>query len=101
MENKEKEILKYSDPQTALKNIKKYLGPETKLFLSTKKDKKYMIIDPNTNKFIHFGQMGFSDFTQHKDLLRRERYLKRATNIKGNWKENKYSPNQLSINLLW
>ena len=32
---------------------------------------------------------------------RRNAYLKRATNIKGNWKDNKYSPNNLAINILW
>ena len=41
------------------------------------------------------------DWTFHKDNDRRNRYLARATKIKGNWRDNKYSPNNLSINLLW
>ena len=54
-----------------------------------------------TKKWIYFGQMGYEDFTKHKDDKRRENYLKRTTNIPGNWKDNKYSPNNLSRNILW
>ena len=53
------------------------------------------------NKWINFGQLGYEDFTKHKDNERRDRYLKRATHIKGNWKNDKYSPNNLSIHILW
>jgi hypothetical protein len=45
--------------------------------------------------------MGYEDFTKHKDEERRQQYLSRATNIKGNWKKNKYSPKNLAINILW
>jgi hypothetical protein len=41
-----------------------------------------MILNPNTNKWVHFGQIGFEDFTYHKDEERRLRYLKRATKLK-------------------
>ena len=55
------------------------------------------------------------DFTQHKNKDRQQNYLKRSSNIKGNWSEfknstrksliseknNKYSPNNLSMNILW
>jgi hypothetical protein len=30
-----------------------------------------------------------------------ENYRKRAENIKGKWKKNKESPNNLAINILW
>ena len=50
---------------------------------------------------IHFGQLGYEDYTKHNDEKRRERYLKRTANIRGDWKENKFSPNNLSRNLLW
>ena len=60
-----------------------------------------MIYDPNLNKWIHFGNLNFEDYTRHGNINRRYRYLKRATNIKGNWKDNKYSPNNLAIHLLW
>jgi hypothetical protein len=67
---------------------------------STRKNKKYMILNDN-NKYVHFGDSRYEDFTKHQDLNRLKNYLSRATKIKGNWKKDKYSPNQLSINLLW
>jgi hypothetical protein len=87
----------YSDIEEVQKKAKRYLGKEVQP--STRKGKKFMVFDGN--KWIHFGQMGYEDFTKHKDPLRRERYRKRAFNIKGNWRDNKYSPNNLSINILW
>jgi hypothetical protein len=41
------------------------------------------------------------DFTMRKNAKRREYYLARASYIKGDWKKNKFSPNSLSIALLW
>ena len=91
-------LSKYSNIDVVNKNAKKYCNK--KVFKSTRKDKKYMLEDDNGH-FVHFGQMGYEDFTKHKDPERRLRYLARATKIKGNWKKNKYSPNNLSIHLLW
>ena len=90
----------YSNPKKALINAKKYLGEDTELYISNRKNMKYMILDDN-NKFVHFGRIGYEDYTKHKDEKRRINYLKRATNIKGNWKNNKYSPNNLSQKILW
>ena len=59
-----------------------------------------MVQDPS-GKWIHFGQMGYEDYTKHHDKLRRKRYLTRATNIHGNWKKNPYSANNLAIHILW
>ena len=67
---------------------------------STRKNKKYMILNDD-NKYVHFGDNRYTDYTIHNDLERRKRYLNRATKIKGNWKKDKYSPNLLSQNLLW
>jgi hypothetical protein len=64
-------------------------------------NKKYFIINPRTGKKVYFGQMGFEDFTKHKDADRRENYLRRSANIRGDWKNDKYSPNNLARNLLW
>jgi hypothetical protein len=41
------------------------------------------------------------DYTKHKDPVRLKSYLARAMGIKGDWKKNKYSPNNLSVHLLW
>lgn len=43
---------------------------------SNRKDKKICVITPSGKK-IHFGAYGYSDFTEHKDKERKERYLKR------------------------
>ena len=67
---------------------------------STRKNKKYMILNDN-NKYVHFGDSRYMDYTKHNDPERLKNYLSRATNIKGNWKKDKYSPNNLAINLLW
>ena len=91
----------YSNIKEAQRKAYKYLGKTATLSPSTKAEKKYMIQDQNTGKMVHFGQLGYEDFTKHKDEARRQRYLKRATNMRGNWKANPYSPNNLSINILW
>ena len=97
---KAEEIKRFSDPDQVAKMAKKYFGKDVPIYLSTKKDKKYMVQDPN-GKWVHFGQMGYEDFTKHRDEQRRNNYLNRSRNIRGNWKENKYSPNNLSIHILW
>lgn len=93
-------IEQFSNPKKVQENAKKYLGKDAVVYLSTKKEKKYMIKDPN-DKWVHFGQMDYEDFTKHQDEKRRKNYLTRTANIKGDWKSNKYSPNNLSRNLLW
>ena len=95
-----KDIDSYSNPQEVLKKVHKYFGRDTELYLSTRKNKKYMIEDPN-GKMVHFGQIPFEDYTKHHDEFRRNNYLKRTENMKGNWRDNPYSPNNLARNILW
>ena len=95
-----KSIRLYSNPTEVYRRASKYLGKTAKISLSTKKEKKYMVVTPD-GKIVHFGQMGYEDYTKHKNKTRRKNYLKRSRGIKGNWKKNKYSPNNLSIHLLW
>jgi hypothetical protein len=100
--DKIEQLLKVSNPKEVIKKAQQYFNdPDIKVYLSNKKNKKYAIYDKINKKLVHFGQMGFQDHTYHNDPQRRERYLKRASNIKGNWKDNIYSPNNMSINLLW
>jgi hypothetical protein len=96
------ELLEYSNPERVRRNLDKYLGKDIPLYISTRRNKKYMI-QRLDGKFIHFGQFNppMKDFTHHKNDIRRINYLRRATHIKGDWREDKYSPNNLSINLLW
>ena len=98
--DKGKDILQFSNPNIVAKKAYKYFGEHIPIYISTKKDKKYMVKDPN-DKWVHFGQMGAEDHTKHQDEKRRHSYLRRSTNIRGNWKDNPYSPNNLSINILW
>ena len=95
-----KSIRLYSNPTEVYRRAKKYLGKTAKIGLSTKKEKKYMITTPN-GRVVHFGQMGYEDYTKHKNKTRRKNYLTRSAKIKGNWKKDKYSSNNLARILLW
>ena len=94
------DIDEVSNPEVVLKKAKKYLGKNVIICLSTRKNKKYMVTRPD-GKIVHFGQMGYEDFTRHKDKKRRKNYLTRSRRIKGDWKKDKYSANNLAIHLLW
>ncbi|MDR3679680.1 MAG: hypothetical protein P4L41_06925 [Flavipsychrobacter sp.] len=72
-----------------------------------------LMIQDETGKYIYFGNCNYGDFIIYLFLemlntvpegtadKKRNAYLARANNIKGNWKLNKYSKNNLAINLLW
>lgn len=88
-------LKQYSNPTEVQRLANKYdVG---KVFLSTKKDKKYMVYDPK-GKPIHFGQLGFQDYTKHKDPARRRNFLLRNQKWKNS---NIWSPAWLSYHLLW
>lgn len=53
---------------------------------STKKDKKLLILTPNGHK-IHFGMIGYSDYTIYHDKTRRKNYILRHAN-KEDWTES-------------
>jgi len=92
-------INEISNPKTVFKNFKRYKGSDdATIALSPKPDKKYVVSVGNRN--IHFGST-LPDFTKTGNMERRFRYLQRARNIKGKWKHDKYSANNLAINLLW
>jgi hypothetical protein len=97
---KYEDLIKYSNPERVKKNAIEYLGKDAIVYISNRPTKKYAIHDP-TGKWVHFGEMGFQDFTKHLDKERQYLYLKRSMGIKGLWYKNKYSPNMLAINLLW
>ena len=100
--DKLEQLKKVSNPKEVIKNAQQYFNdPDIKVYLSNRKDKKYAIYDKINKKLVHFGNINYEDYTQHKDEKRRQNYLSRASNIKGDRKDNIYSPNNLSINLLW
>lgn len=98
--SKYQKLIQVSNPSKVILKKNSYLGKDVDIFISDNKDKKYMIISPE-GKQIHFGNINYEDYTFHNNSERRDNYIKRANNIKGNWKLNKYSPNNLAINLLW
>ena len=108
-----KEIKNVSNPDQVLNNAYQYynkLGIDYKnlgidqnklIMISSHKNKKYMIYDPYIKKYIHFGDIRYQDYTKHHNIERRQNYLSRASKIKGNWADNPFSPNNLSIAILW
>jgi len=96
-----KKLRKYSNPRTSQRMAYKYLGKTAKLYPARNIEKKYSIFDPIHKKWVNFGQIGYEDYTKHKDKNRRKNYLTRASRIKGHWKSNKYSANNLSMHILW
>jgi hypothetical protein len=95
--SKAREILKYSNPTEVYRRASKYLGKTAKIGLSPKRDKKYRVITPD-GRTVHFGQMGYEDYTRHLNRRRRKNYLTRSAGIHG---DSKYSANQLSRHILW
>ena len=51
-----KSIRLYSNPTEVYRRASKYIGKTAKIGLSTKKEKKYMVVTPD-GKIVHFGQM--------------------------------------------
>ena len=93
-------LKKVSNPETVKRRAKQIYGTGVKIVQSRAKGKKYALIKPD-GKRVNFGSLDYQDHTKHGSATRRYNYLKRATNIKGNWRGNRYSPNNLSISLLW
>jgi hypothetical protein len=97
---KSQDISDFSDVDKVKRNAEQYFGRKVPIYLSLRKNKKFCIQKPD-GTWSHFGQMGYEDFTKHGNRMRQHNYLNRAYGIKGDWKDDPYSPNNLSINLLW
>ena len=95
MDQKEKELKKYSNLKLVQEKAQKLgLNP---VGISTRKDKKYMIMDKHGD-VKHFGMMYQQDFTKTGDEKKRTAFRNR--NYK--WAHaDKYSPAFLSYFLLW
>lgn len=92
------DIFKYSNPIEVYRKAMRKYGNDVIIHLSNRKDKKYMIYDVDNNNWVHFGQMGYEDYTLHKDEFRRQRF--RHRNHK--WANlGKYNAGYLSYHLLW
>jgi hypothetical protein len=93
------QLLNYSDPIEVHKQALKFLGKDYDIFLSTRKDKKYMVKSPD-GKWIHFGAFNppMEDYTKHKNEERRNKFRNR--NARWN-KQDKFTAGWLAYNLLW
>lgn len=94
------EVYKYSNPNIVFDKADVVFDNNNfDIDISTRKNKKYMIRgDFTEGKWVHFGQMGYEDFTKHKDEKRQDAFIKRNAN----WIERPVnSPAFLSYVLLW
>ena len=92
------DIYDFSNPNKVQRNAFKILGSTARIAFSPRKNKKYVIINPETNKYVHFGAMDYVDYTKHLDKKRLEKF--RSRNHK--WSEAEpYTPAFLSYYLLW
>lgn len=70
---------------------------------SRKPEKKFdaVFMKPDGDEITRsFGARGMSDFTKHKDVTRRARYLRRHRGAKENWNDPT-TPGALSRWILW
>ena len=100
--NKRREVEKVSNPDEVYHKAMILLNEydDVELDFSTRLNKKYRIKGEFTNnKYIHFGDMKYEDYTKHQDEERRSKFLKRNYY----WLEDYdiYSPAWFSYHLLW
>ena len=95
----------------ARKRAKK-AGYNDPLFLSDEEEHKLMIVKPNGKK-VHFGRKGYGDFILwshaekegkvpkgYAEMKQRVFQISHSA-IKGDWKKDKYSPNNLALKINW
>lgn len=85
-----------------LKKIKKIASRKKikgQISASTRKNKKYMIVLPDSKKKIHFGAVGYEDYLDHGDKKRRDKFHSRFKTNKGY--NDKNSGLYYSSKLLW
>ena len=66
---KYEDLVKISDLYTVYTKFKKIYPSDSGIKISTRKNKKYMIYDPNIKKWFHFGST-MEDYTRHGDTKR-------------------------------
>ena len=94
------DLIKISDPVEVKRRFEKYRGStRATIEPSPRADKKYLV-RVDGKRAIHFGSH-MEDYTKHGDESRRKSYLARSAGIKGDWKSDKWSANQLARHLLW
>lgn len=100
--NKKKAVNKVSNSDIVLHNAVKYLGhfDNFDLDFSTRRNKKYMVRGNFTNdKWVHFGDINYQDYTFTQNIEKRNKFLKRNHHWITEYPE--YSPAWFSYYLLW
>ena len=100
MNDKYNQLITVSNPEIVYNNLQKYFGRRTPLYVSNRKNKKYMIKTPN-DKWVHFGSLIHKDYTFTRDKTKQKSYLARSSALPGKWRDDKYSPNNISRYVLW
>ena len=75
-----------------LKTLRRSRNPEKKWDAVFEKDGK--------EKIVAFGAKGYSDFTKHKNVTRKARYIKRHSGMGEHWNQPD-TPGALSRWILW
>lgn len=60
----------------------------------------HFVMDTGRDKHVKFGLAGASDYTKHKDVERKNRYIQRHRGMGENWKDPT-TPGALSRWILW
>lgn len=70
------------------------------VYKSSNPNKKYTVVFDN-GRSVSFGGAGYSDYTIHKDPLRKERYKTRHSKREKHGKSGMYTAGFWAMNLLW
>jgi len=73
---KYEDLILISDPYIVYTKFKKIYPRDSEIKTSTRKNKKFMIYDPDKGKWVQFGS-NMSDYTRHGDKQRRINFLRR------------------------
>ena len=96
--DKDDEIFWTSNPSEVQKKAFEILGKDAVIYRSNRDHKKYAIFDPLKQRYTHFGDIRYEDYTKHHDDERRKDFRRR--NAK--WFDYPmYSPAFLAYHLLW
>ena len=94
---KYEDLILISDPSTVHTKLKKIYPSDSEIKISTRKNKKYMIYNPNIKKWFHFGST-MEDYTRHGDTKRQINFFKRNKR----WADaDIYTAAYSSYTLLW
>lgn len=93
-----KQVEKVSNVYEVVKKARQLYGNDVKIGLSSRKNNKFMIFNPISNQFIHFGNLNYEDYTKHQDEDRRKRFQIRNHNFAS---APKYSARYMAYYILW